>query len=232
MDRVVFDWVRALCSDRLLAHGDASPRRSPLVVGVQGVHGSGKTALVRAVVQRLRGVGLSSVGLSLDDFHVPAAALLDADGHGNPGTHDLAALLETLAALRRHQPVVRVPIFDATLRDGRGDRAARERYVLCDGDTQVVLVEGWCVGFEGDEGGGGGVDPVDAHVRAYTALTRQLDALVLLPGTVQTVEEAIARGRRDGDTRRVELLARCLPAYARYLASLRCRPPVARTLVL
>lgn len=212
----------------------------PLLLGIQGVQGSGKTTMAEALCTHL---GLRCVALSLDDFYLPSQdleALQRAHpeeprlhGRGNPGTHDLEALLGAVDALRRGEEVVRTPRFDKALRRGQGDRAPRERLIL-GGKWDVVLVEGWCLGFEPLGG-----DVVDAHVRAYTALTRRLDGLILLPGTAEDAcvwraqAERAQRGR-DGMTEEevAHFMQRYLPTYERYLARLHQNPPVRATLRL
>ncbi|KAF8549050.1 P-loop containing nucleoside triphosphate hydrolase protein [Imleria badia] len=149
-------------SNCLKAHRARCPNQStspPLFVGVQGPQGSGKTFLT----SRLRSLladppySLSVAVLSIDDLYLPHAeltALAEAHprnrllhGRGQPGTHDIAlgrAILTALKAVNDGGDVA-LPVFDKSLFDGVGDRAVETRVVR--EPVDVVVLEGWCVGF-------------------------------------------------------------------------------------
>ena len=87
----------------------------------------------------------------------------------------------------------------------------------------------------------GADDAVDAHVRAYTEITRRLDALVILPGGVEETQawrlaaernqrSTGAPGMTDDEVR--DFMRRYLPTYERYLPKLQATSPVAHTLRL
>lgn len=171
-----------------------------LVVGVTGAQGSGKTTLAAGLVARLRDEGVRAAALSLDDLYRTRAerAALARDVHpllatrGVPGTHDVALGLDTIAALERGEPAP-LPRFDK----GADDRAPMEAWDHAPAATQVLVLEGWCLGarpqeaaaleqpvnaLEADE------DPDGrwrAHVNAalggeYRALFDRIDVQVLL----------------------------------------------------
>ena len=140
----------------------------PLFVGVQGPQGSGKTFLTSHLRSLLADppYALSAAVLSIDDLYLPHAgltALAEAHprnrllhGRGQPGTHDVVLGCTILAALRAINDStgadakggtseVSLPVFDKSLFDGAGDRAPEMRVVRAPVD--VVLLEGWCVGF-------------------------------------------------------------------------------------
>jgi len=240
MEARALAWIRAM--------RDEGSKHTPLVVGLQGVQGAGKSTLADALVRRLEAEGVGACRLSLDDFYLPSADLAalaarhpaDARLHGRgcPGTHDLEALLAAVRRLKAGAEVVAVPVFDKGLRGGEGDRAPCQRVLAAPGGFDVVLVEGWCLGFapRGDAG-----DAVDAHVAAYAALTAELDALCLLPGTAEDActwrrEAEKAQGLEGrgamGDAEFAAFFARHAPLYAAYLPALRAAPPVARALRL
>jgi len=121
--------------------------RRPLLVGINGAQGSGKTTLCRFLEPLLAERGLTAVTLALDDLYLTRAARqgLAANIHplfatrGVPGTHDVAlgnAVLDRLLAGQSAE----LPIFDKA----RDDRVAETRRVA--GPVDVVLFEGWCVG--------------------------------------------------------------------------------------
>lgn len=126
-----------------------SAPHQPLVVGICGAQGSGKSTLAAHLAQRLAQGGLRVAALSLDDLYktrserqgmAQAVHPLFAT-RGVPGTHDVALGLETIAALRRGEPAP-LPRFDKAV----DDRAPREGWPLAPAGTQVLLLEGWCVG--------------------------------------------------------------------------------------
>lgn len=121
---------------------------APLVVGLCGAQGSGKSTAAAALAAALCGQGLAVATLSLDDLYLGRAARrrLAAEVHpllatrGPPGTHDVGLGLDVLARLRRGD-AVRLPRFDK----GRDAPCPLADWV----DTpraDVVLFEGWCVG--------------------------------------------------------------------------------------
>ncbi|MEI6485696.1 MAG: kinase [Sphingomonadales bacterium] len=131
----------------------------PLIVGISGAQGSGKSTISAALVQLLRDSGAVSarfgrdfsvgiVQLSLDDVYLPAARrrALAARVHpllatrGVPGTHDLPLLLDILARVRAGRPVA-LPRFDKR----RDDRLPPQRWDRHD-RIDLLILEGWCVG--------------------------------------------------------------------------------------
>lgn len=170
------------------------------VIGVAGAQGSGKSTLVRELASRLAGEELKVAALSLDDLYRTRAErqALAQDVHplfatrGVPGTHDVPLGLATIGALARGEAVP-LPRFDK----GDDDRVPESEWPLAPADTQVLLLEGWCLSaapqpeaelvrpmnaLEAAE------DPdrtwrraVNAALaRDYPALWRQIDRLVFL----------------------------------------------------
>jgi D-glycerate 3-kinase len=122
-------------------------RDDPVLVGLAGAQGSGKSTMALRLVDQLRERGLRTAILSLDDFYLTRTEReqLGRSVHpllvtrGVPGTHDLALLSGAVDALLAGQGVT-VPRFDKAT----DDRAADGRRV--DGPVDVVLLEGWCIG--------------------------------------------------------------------------------------
>ena len=125
-----------------------NPRR-PLIVGVCGSQGSGKSTACEALARRFRKAGMVVANLSLDDLYLPLATRvkLSADVHpllrtrGVPGTHDTALGMQTFAALARTGEV-KLPRFDKAI----DDRRPQEQWDSLAGPADLVLFEGWCVG--------------------------------------------------------------------------------------
>ncbi len=170
------------------------------VIGVAGAQGSGKSTLVRELASRLAAEGLKVAALSLDDLYLTRAErqALARDIHplfatrGVPGTHDVALGLATIEALARDEAVP-LPRFDK----GRDDRAPEGEWPFAPADTQVLLLEGWCLGAA-PQPEGVLVQPVNAleasadpdgtwrrHANAalardYPALWSRIDRLIFL----------------------------------------------------
>ncbi|MCW1428313.1 kinase [Novosphingobium sp. JCM 18896] len=121
----------------------------PLVLGLCGAQGSGKTTLAQAVAEEAQRRGIATATLSIDDLYLTRAERerLGQDVHpllrtrGVPGTHDVALGLEVLAALDRGEPA-RLPRFDKA----RDDRRPEAEWDRAPANTELLILEGWCVG--------------------------------------------------------------------------------------
>ncbi len=145
--------IETLC--RPLADAVARWRREarrPIVVGVCGPQGSGKSTLCGVVSALLTERGFRTAVLGLDDLYLPKArrAAMAAAIHplfktrGPPGTHDVALGLEILDQLTADGPRrdVALPAFDKA----RDDRRPPDQWPHTVAPVDVVLFEGWCVG--------------------------------------------------------------------------------------
>ncbi len=136
---------------RLAQLAEASSR--PVIVGLNGAQGSGKSTLSQYLSQMMpMHLGVDCHVLSIDDFYLSKAKRkkLAASVHpllairGVPGTHDVPRLLDALAGFI--EPAVQsvtVPIFDK-LKD---DRTRRVHKIQKSAKPTIVLFEGWCVGI-------------------------------------------------------------------------------------
>ncbi|KAJ7076827.1 P-loop containing nucleoside triphosphate hydrolase protein [Mycena belliarum] len=130
----------------------------PLFVALQGPQGSGKSYLSALLVDQLRSQAFNVALLSLDDIYLPHENLISLSeshpdnalwrGRGQPGTHDVVLGLQVLTQLR-DGGAVELPRFEKSLFDGEGDRlpVGSEGGVIATPPVDVVLLEGWCVGF-------------------------------------------------------------------------------------
>ncbi|MCS6813880.1 MAG: glycerate kinase [Cyanobacteria bacterium] len=145
----------------------------PLIVGIVGGQGTGKTTLSNLISLLLGHMGYASLSISLDDLYKTYAdrqRLQQQDPRlkwrGPPGTHDVSLGIQTLDQLRLgcSRPIA-IPRFDKSAYDGIGERTSPE-YVS---NIEIVLFEGWFVGVQP-------VDPskfVDAPEPIRTAQDRQ-----------------------------------------------------------
>lgn len=148
-------WFMPL-ADRIARHQIGAGR--PLLVGLNGSQGSGKTTVCDYLCRHLQeNCALRVLSLSLDDFYLTRAerqGLADRvhpllATRGVPGTHDMALLQQTLNALLLEEAdTLEIPRFDKSV-DDRAPRAAWD--VVADG-VDIVLLEGWCLGARAQTG--------------------------------------------------------------------------------
>lgn len=123
-------------------------KQAPIVVGVNGAQGSGKSTLCAFLAEALLPeLDLNTANLSLDDFYLSKQARikLAEEIHpllatrGVPGTHDVAMLSAAIDDLRSGK-TISAPVFDKA----SDDRFAQSQEIS--GPVDVILLEGWCVG--------------------------------------------------------------------------------------
>ncbi len=128
----------------------AAEQGGPLVVGISGSQGSGKSTLCRMLEALLAGEhGLNAATLSLDDLYLTRRerAELARTVHplfatrGVPGTHDVALGLAVLAGVRERRSRLVLPRFDKA----RDDRASEAEWQILAAPVDVLLFEGWCM---------------------------------------------------------------------------------------
>ncbi|KAI3341930.1 putative Uridine/cytidine kinase [Ustulina deusta] len=165
--------------ERLQSHLKAGSTR-PFIIGLNGVQGVGKTTLVSRLAETLRErEGLETLVCSIDDFYLAhddqvalAASMPDnalVQVRGEPGTHDMDLAKDFFEAILSNS-ATRVPQYDKSLFSGQGDRLPRSSWpeVNAPGQhkVQVVIFEGWCVGFRS-------LSPAEVSAK-YDALSRTL----------------------------------------------------------
>jgi len=218
----------------------AAPRR-PLVIGLQAPQGAGKTTLVTHFLQALPAMGLRGAGVSVDDFYLtredqlrlaaahPGNPYLEHRGY--PGTHDVALGERTLRALKalKAGETTRVPVYDKSAHGGRGDRAPEDTWREVSGPLDVIVLEGWMLGFAPVEGAAlpdPRLAPANDALAEYARWTEQADVWVVLraqdPEYVLTwrveAEEAMKASGKPGLSREAitDYISRFLPAYRTY----------------
>lgn len=126
----------------------------PLVVGINGAQGAGKSTLFNLLEVILEdGFGLKVVGLSIDDLYKTRAEReeLAVTVHpllktrGVPGTHDVTLGIELLRDLKSGaEQIVKIPAFDKSI----DDRCPPALWQEWSGEADIVVLEGWCVGAQ------------------------------------------------------------------------------------
>lgn len=125
---------------------------SPLIVGINGAQGTGKSTLAQYLKMDLSRRGLSIAVLSLDDFYLTRSERrMLAERHhpllatrGVPGTHDIALLQQSIACLQQVSTTAlcTLPRFDKS----SDDRAPSDTWSTVRCPVDIILFEGWCVG--------------------------------------------------------------------------------------
>jgi D-glycerate 3-kinase len=133
----------------------------PIILGISGLQGSGKSTWASKLVEILSTKHqLYTVTISLDDVykkHDDLIAQRDQDPsnklyrtRGQPGTHEEQLAADFFEELRnyRGENELRIPSFDKSQYNGEGDRAPISAWPTISRKPDVVVFEGWCVGFQ------------------------------------------------------------------------------------
>jgi len=106
---------------------------SPAVIGISGAQGTGKTTLTRICKSILTDYfRLNVAAISIDDFYLTRMAI------------DLIRSLKTL----KTDQTIKLPVFDK----GADDRMPENCWKIVNGDLDVIIFEGWCVGARPQRG--------------------------------------------------------------------------------
>ncbi|GBF88798.1 hypothetical protein Rsub_01699 [Raphidocelis subcapitata] len=249
----VYFWVDAQMRQHKQRHAGAGSA-PPLVLGISAPQGCGKSTLVEQLEQLFSWLGVRAASVSIDDFYLTRAdqaALAAAEPgnrllqlRGNAGSHDLGLGERTLGALRGLTAAGRtaaVPRYDKSAFGGLGDRADEATWPVVEGPLDVVLFEGWMLGFA--------PVPPAAAAAVEPALTKVNDALaaykeawdsavdswlVIRIGDPQWVfgwrlqaEQRMRAAGKAGmsDEQIADFVSRYIPAYQAYLPALYARGP-------
>lgn len=136
----------------------SSSSRRPFVLALTGLQGSGKSTWTDALVKALKSRNHTTINLSLDDLYLDHAELVQlrtsnptnklVQARGQPGTHDMALARSFFESLNSGREIL-IPAFDKSKFNGEGGRAPVETWerIPSDATLDVVVFEGWCVGF-------------------------------------------------------------------------------------
>ncbi len=159
-------------------------QEDPLVIGVNGAQGTGKSTLSKVVAVALeQEFGIRVAVISIDDiYHTKSKRIeLGKQVHpllvtrGVPGTHDTELGMQVLSDLKARRPVC-IPSFDKST----DDRRPMDEWGNCSEPVDVILFEGWCIGAlpQGKDALDHPINPLeqteDADARWRTYVNQQL----------------------------------------------------------
>lgn len=226
--------VLAFCRAQLALH-----TRRPVVIGIQGPQGAGKTTLTRALLDALPQHGLTGITVSIDDFYMTRAGQLEVaaahpgnpymEHRGYPGTHDIELGEQTLreaATAPNDSGTLVVPSYDKSAHAGRGDRAPVDQWRSVNRPIDIVFVEGWMLGFSAvpeDSLTDPHLVPPNRALAQYERWYQHIDAWVVMravdPNYVLTwrveAEERMKASGKPGLSRAdiEDYIRRFIPAY-------------------
>lgn len=197
----------------------------PLIQGVLGGQGTGKTTLGAVLSLILEQLGHSVCSISIDDIYKTYAERQELKKNdpqliwrGPPGTHDVELGLKVLKSLKRidEQHSIEVPRFDKSAWQGAGDRTQPDIIT----SATIVFFEGWFVGTRPidpaafdqapspivTEGDRSFARATNERLRDYLPLWAELDRLMVLYPTNyrmsqqwrQDAEHKMKASGRDG----------------------------------
>ncbi|GAB2293582.1 hypothetical protein Dimus_027791 [Dionaea muscipula] len=249
----VFLW----CEDQISQHRSLftdAEEIPPLVIGFSAPQGCGKTTLVLALDYLFRLSGMNTATLSIDDFYLTAedqGKLRDANPgnrllefRGNAGSHDLSLSVETLTGLTKLSKEglkMKIPRYDKSAFNGRGDRADPSTWPEIVGPLTAVLLEGWMLGFkpvpiEAVKAVDPQLEIVNKNLESYNeAWDKFIKSWIVIkikdPSCVYEWRlQAEVAMRADGkpgmsDDEVLDFVSRYLPAYNAYLPTLYSEGP-------
>ncbi len=127
-------------------------KKSPLIIGLSGGQGSGKTTISSILSLILKKYfKLKVFKISIDDFYKTKKQreILSKDKHsllltrGVPGTHDIKIMLDFFRKIKtKNFKSLKLPKFNKA----NDDRYKKKHWYKLKSRPDVVIFEGWCVG--------------------------------------------------------------------------------------
>jgi D-glycerate 3-kinase len=122
----------------------------PVILGLNGCQGSGKTTLSRFLVEALKVHCIKAESLSIDDFylsqdqrqHLAQTVHPLFKTRGVPGTHDIERMASVLRQIQQKTYPVQIPRFNKAT----DNPYPETNWTLLNTPLDVLIVEGWCWG--------------------------------------------------------------------------------------
>ncbi|MDJ0659861.1 MAG: glycerate kinase [Crocosphaera sp.] len=178
---------------------EKNKQRNPLIQGILGGQGTGKTTLCKILCIILKQLKYTTITLSIDDFYKTYSErqkLKEIDPRliwrGPPGTHDIELAINIFNQLKdpNYFLPIAIPRFDKSLWNGQGDRIEPEIINKPD----IVLFEGWFLGVQPinetqfndaplpiqTEEDRKFAQDINENLKTYLPLWKKLDRLIIL----------------------------------------------------
>ncbi|OWZ21165.1 Cell division protein kinase [Phytophthora megakarya] len=186
----MFSWTTEVVEAAQKNQGDA---KRCVCIGLSCPQGGGKTTASMYMQEALALMGKKCAVMSLDDVYWKyeqqvALAKANPDNpllqyRGNPGTMDVPFLMDLVRECKTSTEEIALPRYDKSQYDGRGDRAPPSEWDRQQGPLDVLLIEGWCMGFQAIDDGpelSEHMKAVNKELRAFDKFYDELDALVVI----------------------------------------------------
>ena len=132
--------------------------RKPLIIGLAGGQGSGKTTFAQFLKLILeKRYNLKTISVSIDDIYKTKKERIKISKkinklfliRGVPGTHDVNFLTKFFTALKNNSlnKYFLIPKFDKSI----DDRLPKNKWHYVDKKIDIFILEGWCVGARAEE---------------------------------------------------------------------------------
>lgn len=126
-------------------------QQTPLVIGINGSQGSGKSTLSKILSQLLeKGFKKKVAIISIDDLYKTRQQRHEMSENihplfqtrGVPGTHDVQLGISIISKLIKQDFPVQIPLFNKVI----DDREPEKNWLSIDHKIDIILFEGWCIG--------------------------------------------------------------------------------------
>lgn len=220
--------------------------RQALVIGIHAPQGCGKTTLCDVLVHFLSQDKLNIASLSIDDFyltHEKQRKLSQENSNnpllqcrGNAGTHDIELGESTLKTLKysTSMNLCKLPRYDKSQFGGQGDRAQESTWPEIQTPVDLVLLEGWMLGFKTlsdlPKEGQKNIGVINCFMCEYERWYELIDAWITIKvANIEQVyqwrmeaEKKMIASVKDGMTEEqvMDFVGRYMPAYETYLPTL------------
>ena len=132
--------------ETLLQRAHEKPR---FIVAVAGPPGAGKSTLAEALHKALQGRGETSAVLPMDGFHMDNGILSERgllSRKGAPETFDVRGFVDIIAAVRKADQEVLVPVFDRSREIAIASArvvSPETRFIIAEGNYLLLNEEPW-----------------------------------------------------------------------------------------
>ncbi|EGZ28732.1 hypothetical protein PHYSODRAFT_552435 [Phytophthora sojae] len=241
----MFRWTTEVVEAAQKKQGDA---KRCVCIGLSCPQGGGKTTASMYMQEALALMGKKCAVMSLDDVYwkyEQQVALAKANPgnpllqyRGNPGTMDVPFLMDLVHECKTSTEEIALPRYDKSQHNGRGDRAPLSEWDRQEGPLDVLLIEGWCMGFQAIDDSSSELSEhmkaVNKELLKFDKFYEELDGLVVIKidnldwvyqwreQPEQLLREAKKPAMTPYEVR--DFVDRFMPAYKTYLKGLYADP--------